>query len=940
MKIAEQFKFYTKMLFLNRRNTIVMFLGLGISLAMISEGLIFMYSFQYDAFTDFNIQTPIRQFTISVDSTNIIDQEESFLSLLNNITQKAIDEVGLRNRILRTDWIAQRGAMLYLGGSNPGDTNDDQLIPNFNVIALPDDYFSAFASILYNGSLPYKSDEFLVVARRSVIENTNLSNLGMFPVYVPVLAFPPDNFYSVELGIPTAGAYCNVTGLITEEDFENYRGTLSDDFKSLDDYLTDQFILTRYTGATNFVTSVLYLNGYLGYNCRFSFDLNKIDAFNIGGEIEKLEYLGQELSRQFDNENIGIQISLDLINDLKEFNEEFLIFQLFGLLFITPIIGMSLSLTNYSTNLMKKRQQRQVSNMLQRGTSRKEVIALLVFQVVEFTVMAVLTCFIVGYPFANLMLRSNGFLSFGGISRFPALNMIIFYAIIGAATIFSLIINARNVWDMSNISTTEAYGTTVQKQSIWEKLYLDVILIITGIVLWLIVRYQISDTTSFSFAFGFGTTAPVLLILGGILFITRIYPYFVKLLAEFGWKRPKLGILGLSAKRSFRRKNSVIRSLVLISLTFTLIISSLTTITSYQKYDKEQAYYQLGADILIRGVKVSNDNLKNTVLAIEGVEIGTYIKYTSQIITYGAVTYSYIVLGIDPDEFSQTAYFERDYLGTKDIEEFFGALKDNNKVVMQKDQLRKIASDSGDQLTIYYEKYILGQVNHTVDIVGTYNYFPRFYTESPSADSSIYRFVIVGNYNLTATIAYSKMSTAGDMLVKVAEGYKIREVAEAIENELGRSVDNVESIMGSFEGSLRNTMLYGSLNTAFITSMIVTIAAITLMILVQAIENEMEISMLKTLGMSPKQLFGMFTTEAATLLTFGSILGLCVGILSAKMFMEILTIDVRFPPAELVVPPLQIFLAFGMLFITAFGAAAMTSWIIFRKEAIKGIKQI
>ncbi|MBN1329406.1 MAG: ABC transporter permease [Candidatus Heimdallarchaeota archaeon] len=940
MKIAEQFKFYSKMLFLNRRNTVVMFLGLGISLAMISEGLIFMYSFQYDAFTDFNIQTPLRQFTISVDSTNIIDQEDYFLSQINNITQNAIDEVGLRDRILRTDWITQRGAMLYLGGTNPNDTSAEQLIPNFNIYSIPDDYFSAFETILYQGNLPYKSTDCLVVAKRSIIENTNLTNLGTFPIYVPVFTLPPDNYYSVSLGIPLAGAYCNVTGIIAAEDFESYKGVLSDDFKSLDDYFSDQFILTRYKGATNFVSRVQYLNGYLGYTCRFSFDLHKIDAFNIAGEIDKLQYLGQELSRQYELKEIGIQISLDLIDDLKVFNKEFIIFQLFGLLFITPIIGMALSLTNYSTNLMKRRQQRQVSNMLQRGSSRKEVIALLVFQVVEFTVMALLTCFIIGYPFANLMLRSDGFLSFGGVSRFPALNMIIFYAIIGAAFILSLIVNARSVWDMSNISTTEAYGTTIQKKPTWEKLFFDIILIVLGLVLWLIVRYQNKTSPNYSFTYGFGTTAPICLILGSILFITRIYPYFVNLLANFGWKRPKIGILGLSAKRSLRRKNSVIRSLVLISLTFTLIISSLTTITSYQKYDKEQAYYHLGADILIRGVKVSNDNLKNEVLSVEGVELGTYLKYTSQLTTYGAVTYSYLVLGIDSEEFSQIAYFEKDYLGTKDINGFFGALKETNDAIMQKDQLKQITSGLGDQFKLYYEKYSLGQVNYTVDIVGEFNYFPRFYTGLTSSDSSVYRFIVVGGYNLTETIAYSKMSVAGDMLVKVSEGYRIKDVAEAIEIKLGRTVDNVESVMGSFEGSLRNTMLYGSLNTAFITSIIVTIAAITLMILVQAIENEMEVLMLKTLGMSPKQLFGLFTTEAVTLLLFGSILGLAIGIFSAKMFMEILTIDTRIPPAELIVPPLEIFLAFGLLFITAFCAAALTSWIIFRKEAIKGIKQI
>ena len=118
MKLLERIKFYYKMLLLNRRNTLVMFLGLGISLAMISEGLIFTYSFQYDAFTEFNKKTPTKQFTITLDSFDVEDQEDTILSRISNITQDVIEEVGMQNRILRTDWLSERGTMLYV------DSND------------------------------------------------------------------------------------------------------------------------------------------------------------------------------------------------------------------------------------------------------------------------------------------------------------------------------------------------------------------------------------------------------------------------------------------------------------------------------------------------------------------------------------------------------------------------------------------------------------------------------------------------------------------------------------------------------------------------------------------------------------------------------------------------------------------------------------------------
>ncbi|MHA1773927.1 MAG: hypothetical protein ACTSXO_07345, partial [Candidatus Heimdallarchaeota archaeon] len=805
MKLLEQVKFFYKMLNLNRKNTIVIFLGLGISLAIISEGLIFMYSFQYDAFSNFNKTPPTKQLTVSIDFFDVTDVRETIIFTIKNATQRAIEDAGMVDRVRRVDIITERGGILYLSSNNPA--GDDQLISGLSLFGLPVDYYSAFESLLYNGSLPYRTNEALAVVKRSVIENTNLSKLGLFPLYVPVFVkMPPSVWDSVELGIPEAGNYINITGVVAAEDFENYLGPLKEDMRALDDYLTDQFLITKYDGLFNFINRINYDKGFAGFKCRFAFDLRKIDAFNVGGEIKNLQQLGQELARVFDELDLPAQIDLDLVDRLYEFNEEFVIFQLFGLLFITPIIGMALSLTNYSTHLMKKRQKRHISNMLQRGSSRKEVLTLLTFQVVEYTIMAILICFVIGYPFAWLMIRSSGFLAFSGTSLFPAINLIIFFTIIATAFIFSTIINAKSIWEMSNISTEEAYGTTIQKKPTWQKMFLDVILIVIGVSLWIVVKLQLKGLATYSFAYGFGTTAPVCLILGSILFVTRIYPYFIKLLGKIGWKRSRLGILGLAAKRSLRRRNAVIRSLVLISLTFTLIISSMTTISSYKNYDAEQAYYSLGADILVRNVKVSTDTIKEQVLGVEGVEAGTYVRFTSQLVSYGSVLYSYLVVGIDPEEFVKVAHFEKNYFDGKP-EAFFDRIQSPSEVLMQKDEARQVGVVDDSKIVLWVEKSGTGLIGLNLTVVGQYNYFPRFFMNYPREGSTVYRFSVIGNYNLTEAVAYNQFSVVGDLLVKVAPGYSITTVARNIELTLGRSVDNIEDLMKTSGDSLRNTML-------------------------------------------------------------------------------------------------------------------------------------
>ncbi len=935
--LLEKIKFYNRMVFMNRRSTVIMFLGLAISLAIISESLIFMYSFQYGAFEGFYQGVPTRQFTISVSSYDIRDYPESSIPNLTLATSNSIENAEISDRIKRVDWFLSRGFFLVAKNLRTGT---DVILPEFNLYAIPTDYFSAINEMLYNGTLPQNVDQVIVVTSESTLTRTNLSYVGKFAAYTPIFGYEYTDV--IDLGIPLGGQYFNSSGSITYETFSSVMGPLADDFNAMIDYFSEQFMITSYTNFANLVAKFSYYPGYSAATGRVAFNLDLINSFNIANEISNLQRFSQEIDREFSQKDFQVVIYTSLITLLKDFNKEFLIFQLFGLLLITPIIGMSLSLTNYSANLMKRRQKRQISSMLQRGSSQKEVLYVLIFQVVELSITAILLSAIIGYGFSWLINKSTGFLNFSGTSVYPTINMTIFYIIIGFGFILSLIVNAKNIWDTSQITTFEAYTEHQAKKPFWEGLYLDVVLIVLGLVIWLIVRFQLKGESAYAFAYGIGTTAPVLIILGMVMMASyRIYPRLINYISNRAWRSKRLGILGLASRRSMRRKIDATRSIILISLTFTLIFTSIITIQSYQNHDMETANYTLGADILLRNVDVNSNQTKLNVLSIEGVQSATYLKMTSQLITYGFLTYSYIVLGIDPVEFVQTAYFERQYLQGENPENFFEKIRDDNDVVMQRDQLAIIDTYSGDQLSIRFEKYAVGTVNRTLDVVGIYKYFPRFFVEFPDIEkSTVFRFTIVGSYDNVNEFAYSDFSIGGDLIVKVKDGYNIADVATNIETELGRSVESNIDLMGSKEGSLRNIMLYGSLNATFLASLILTISTIALMILIQVFENEREVVTLKILGMSPRQLFNLFLSESMTVVLYGSIQGIGIGIIAASMFTKILTFDTLIPPTKMIFPPLQLSLASIIFLIVSLLTAALTSYIVFRKDAIKAIKQI
>ena len=188
--------------------------------------------------------------------------------------------------------------------------------------------------------------------------------------------------------------------------------------------------------------------------------------------------------------------------------------------------------------------------------------------------------------------------------------------------------------------------------------------------------------------------------------------------------------------------------------------------------------------------------------------------------------------------------------------------------------------------------------------------------------------------------AYARYSISSDLLVKVKDGYSIKAVADEIEDDVKRGVENVDDLTEVYDGSLRNTMLFGSVNSSFISSVVITVSAIIMMIVIQSIENEREVVTLKILGMSPRQLFLMFLSEASSLVIFGSIIGAGLGVASAYMFTEIMTFETQIPVNELTLPGFELALAFVILFISAIASAAVTARVIFRKDTIKAIKQI
>ena len=251
---------------------------------------------------------------------------------------------------------------------------------------------------------------------------------------------------------------------------------------------------------------------------------------------------------------------------------------------------------------------------------------------------------------------------------------------------------------------------------------------------------------------------------------------------------------------------------------------------------------------------------------------------------------------------------------------------------MQKDQLEKVASLTTKKISLPAEQYPIGIVQLNLQVVGIYNYLPRFFIELPEMDTTIYRFTLVGNYDLVNQTAYSSMNIAFDIIIKTTQGYSSSEIASEIEDLVTGTIRNVEDEHQSLSNDFKNTMLYGSVNTTFLISVVIITATIFLMIVSQLVEYENEINILRILGFSPKQFFSLFLSEIIPIMTFGIIMSVALGAFSSKIIMDILTFKLDIPRYELVFPIGQTFTVVFTSLVIALLTTIITVLVIFRKE--------
>ncbi|MFW9924564.1 MAG: FtsX-like permease family protein, partial [Candidatus Thorarchaeota archaeon] len=897
-RVTEKINLFFRMIFVNKKYTLVAFIGLGVSLSLVTTSLIFLYSYQYDAFNKYVREHPQKQIVITPGNMiNSYGIEESLVPNLNSIVDNALSSSDLGGRIITRSWFSRRAVVVPF--KNLNDYNNTNLFAT-SLVGVSAEYLNILEKyILPGGQLPSNINETLMMVRSDTISNSNFSR-GAQNIFV--ITNPFNIWAGILLGIPAAGVPMNVTGLINVYDVQNDVNMTSDDRILINNLLSmlenDEMLITFHQNLMYFTSGLigppsLVAQNQQAYMGSILFNLNEIDAFRIDDEISKIISFSEELRStieltDYTNE---VHIDLDIMIILQQFSTEFQIFKIFTLLFMIPIISMALSLTTYSSNLVKKRRKQQLALLAQRGASRGEMMLMLSIELLIFTIIAILISFIIAYPFSYLVLKSDGFLSFSGPAILPQLFIFIVEIILVAGFVVSILVNIGNIWNLSRLTQEEAFNERINKKPFWEKFYIDIFFLFIGITAWIITSIQLKNAdVSVVFAQILGAPAPIVVIIGSILLMARLYPYLTKWLSKVSWKFTKLELASLSLKGLSRRRTGTMRSVVLVMLTFTMAVTSIIIPDTYMHFDYENAGYSLGADIVITGVTRSDVDFKETIENIEGVIGTTYVARLSyNPISRGSVTYYYTIIGVDINKFAEVAYFDKEYIdgNLKELLPLLETPLDSGvsaNVFVHPEQTKAYDLAIGDDFNIYYPYWSGGRIvekNYTVNTVGFYNFWPNLYHSEPDPTSTNFRVGLVTSISNIYSLTLDSSKVIMQMYVDVDDDYVVADVAAAVkEKAYGRRMENVDEEVTIAAGSLRASVLYGALNSNFLASLMILILAMAMMTVIHSFERANEVGIMKAIGISPRQLFAFFFTESFSVVVIGSLAGILLGLLS------------------------------------------------------------
>jgi putative ABC transport system permease protein len=631
-----------------------------------------------------------------------------------------------------------------------------------------------------------------------------------------------------------------------------------------------------------------------------------------------------------------------------------------------PMVILALLFIALTAGIAVQQYEQETATIRGRGTSWTQVVALNLVESLALIIISLPLAFIVGWLEANLMQNTVSFLRFtgrGGLS-FSLEGMNILWVLVGA--LFIILARLVPMWGLSRttIVRMKQEQSRGSHKPLWQRFYLDFILLIPGIYSYLTMKgiakpakilAGLADTTREQYQDPLLFVAPALFAMALCMIAIRILPWVMRLLNLLFDRLPGVWAY-LSMQQIARRPQDHSSALLLIMISLSLSIFSASTAKTLDQWQHDSLYYASGADLAIHEYAVIGGgpsiaqapgsggnsttvseqdlNVDSAMLLEEHLKLPNIMAVTrvgkyEGTFSFGVGEQDAVFMGIDRIDFTNVAFYREDFTG-QSLGALMNTLADPNGVIVPSSVARKLGLRVGDKLNAQIK--ILGQAFDRELIVSSiYNYFPTVYPKDKPT-------LVV---NLDSIFDNPESAIGYDLWLKVEPDTQTSLLLYQIKEMIGGRQAGIRVRGNAFE-NLKEAVaqpermgLFGILNVGFIATGLMPGIGFVLYSYASLRRRFIQLGILQAIGLSVRQLIGYLVLEQFLLMGLAILLGAVIGLLTSTLFVPFLQVTAT---SGGLVPPFAVLigwaesawlsLAFAMiLFLTVLGTIAYLAQI-------------
>lgn len=623
---------------------------------------------------------------------------------------------------------------------------------------------------------------------------------------------------------------------------------------------------------------------------RYALDYQTIDMNSISSIVASLD----DDFAAYDE--AGYEFEMPMYDTLVSYQERAAkLTQILWVLQIPVMVMLAFYLFMVS-QLNVEQEKNEIAVFKSRGASSGQIFGIYAMEAGALGLITLIAAPFIGLFLCQFLGVSNGFLEFVNRTGIAAkvTGTAVLYALLAVVIFFVTTMIPIIPASKLTIVQYKQSKTKVVKMSLWEKLFVDVILIAAAVVFLIIYTDRLNSGSSdyvtngeidpliFVFATAF--------VMGmGLLFI-RLYPYLLRLIYTLFkpfWTPSQYMAITTVARSQGGKERFLMLFLV---ITFSFGLFSANTARAINNNKEDRIYYSNGADITLSEywteTSSTEDSVTTTVYTerdfsryeeLAGVEQATKVlkNKKARFTLDGKTTDEVMLMGIQPDRFAQVAWFRNDLLPVHWYN-YCNALTDYKSGVLVS---RALADDYeivlGDEVAVRWG----GNDTVSATVLAVVDYWPGINpNETPN--------FVVMNYNYCYT---ETQLEPYEVWLKLADGATSEELYADITAKkmpVEWLVDSSQLLIAEKnEPQLQG--MNGALTLGFIIIMIMTIIGFLIYWILSIKSRTLQFGILRAMGVTFREIIGIIGYEQILVSGVSIAIAFVIGGMASDLFVPL-----------------------------------------------------